>query len=91
MLTDGRRAIIDFKRKGSYFSQHVQIGGYACQIEQNGLFSPDGDSCYPKVIVDSVIVFPNAGKPRTEPAAPFMQRFAEVVSIYKHQQEYDSK
>ena len=42
------------------------------------------------VATDDIIVFPNDGKLRIEDAQPFADRFAEVVSIYKHQQEYDN-
>jgi hypothetical protein len=55
------------------------------------LFYSDGEYGLPPKQIDDLIVFPNAGKPRTEPAAPFMERFAEVTRIYRHQQEYDSK
>jgi hypothetical protein len=92
VLNDGNRtAIIDFKRKGCYFSQFVQIGGYAYQVEENGLFYSDGEYGLPPKQIDDLIVFPNSGKPRTEPAGPFMARFAEVVNIYRHQAEYDAK
>ena len=36
-------AIIDFKRKGCYYSQFVQIGGYAQQVYDSGLFDSNGD------------------------------------------------
>jgi hypothetical protein len=88
-LTNNHMAIIDFKRRGCYFSQFVQIGGYACQIEELGLLYSDGKPAMSPITINDIIVFPNAGKPRTEPAAPFMQRFAEVVAIYRHQKEYD--
>jgi hypothetical protein len=92
LLTTGSTAVIDFKRKGCYYSQFVQIGGYAIQVEENGLFTADGqpyEECEVSEI-DELIVFPNDGKLRIEPAEPYMQRFAEVVNIYKHQQEYDN-
>ena len=90
VLTNGRTAIIDFKRKGCYFSQFVQIGGYACQIGSNGLFNSEGERFMDWMGIDDVIVFPNSGKPRTEESLPFMDRFCETVAIHKHQQEYDN-
>lgn len=89
-LRNGRRAIIDFKRKGCYHSQSVQIGGYACQIAESGLFDAEGNEYMPPWAADDVIVFPNTGNPRTERAERFMLRFAEVVNIYMDQQQYEA-
>lgn len=42
-LNDGRLVIIDFKSsKEAYKSQFCQCGGYAIQIENNGLYNADG-------------------------------------------------
>jgi hypothetical protein len=88
---NNRTAIIDFKRKGCYFSQHVQVGGYAALVAENGLCDSEGGFVMEPWLADDLIVFPNnEGKTRIEPAKRFMQRFAEVVNIYKHQQEYEN-
>jgi hypothetical protein len=89
-LTNGDKAVIDFKRKGCYYSQHVQIGGYAAQIAENGLFDSDGEQSMDRWFPDKVIVFPNAGKPRTQDARKYAVLFAGVVEQYKAQQEYDN-
>lgn len=43
-LNDGSYVIIDFKSsKEAYQSQFIQIAGYALQIEENGIFTKDGE------------------------------------------------
>src|SRR3990167_7993279 len=43
-LNDGKLAIIDFKSsKEAYTTQFIQAGGYAIQVEKNGMFSEDGE------------------------------------------------
>lgn len=43
-MNDGKFAVIDFKSsKEAYTTQFIQAGGYAVQIEKNGLFSEDGE------------------------------------------------
>jgi len=43
-LNDGKYAIIDFKSaKEAYVNHFIQAGGYAIQIDANGLFSEDGE------------------------------------------------
>ena len=42
-LNDGRLAVIDFKSsKEAYETHFIQAGGYAIQIEKNGLWNKDG-------------------------------------------------
>lgn len=90
VLRNGRRAIIDFKRKGCYYSQFVQVGGYALQAAENGLLDGEGKEFMPSWFADDVIVFPNAGDPRTEEAGRFAHLFEGVVEQYKAQQQYDA-
>lgn len=63
-LMDGSFAIIDFKSsKEAYESQFIQIGGYALQIEENGLFEPDGSfSMMPDKKFTQFIVVPFGAK-----------------------------
>lgn len=43
ILKNGEYAIIDFKSsKEAYISQFLQIGGYALQIEENGVYDSEG-------------------------------------------------
>ncbi len=90
VLSNGNTAIIDFKRKGCYYSQHIQVGGYAYQVQENGLFDSEGNQFMKSIIIDEVIVFPNAGKPVSKPAERYMTLFDETVDIYKEQQIYDN-
>ncbi len=68
ILKDGKTAIIDFKSsKEAYFSQFVQIAGYAQQIEENGLYTADGERTGLPQKIDALIVFPfGGGVPVTE-------------------------
>lgn len=43
-IPDGTLAIIDFKSaKETYTSQYIQVGGYALQMEKNGILDADGN------------------------------------------------
>lgn len=44
-LKDGSIAIIDFKSsKEAYINQFIQVGGYALQAEENGIFDENGEN-----------------------------------------------
>jgi hypothetical protein len=65
LLYGGRVSVIDFKSsREAYFSQFVQAGGYALQIEQNGLVDAQGQQIGgigPTEKIDSLMVFPFGG------------------------------
>ncbi len=92
-MKDGHTAIIDFKSsKDAYFSQFVQIGGYAQQIEENGLYTADGVKTHEPVKIDALIVFPFGGSvPRTVYAVEDYQRaFLSATVLYKLNQNFES-
>lgn len=88
-LKDGRLAVIDFKSsKEAYPGQFLQDAGYAIQIEENGLFSQDGN--HSKVLdkkIDALIVVPFGAK-IVEPVIKnnvedFKKGFEAAVVLYR--------
>ena len=88
-LNDGTIAVIDFKSsKEAYKSQAIQAGGYALQIERNGLFSEDGE--HNKKIdkkITALIIVP-FGANKIEPVIfrdveTYKKGFKSVVVLYR--------
>lgn len=88
-LNDGSLAVIDFKSaKQVYESHFIQAGGYAIQIDQNGLWDKEGkvNKKLDKPI-DYLIVVP-FGAEKIEPTARqdvanCKKAFADCVSLYR--------
>jgi len=88
-VPEGTRAIIDFKSsKEAYYSQFVQGGGYALQIEENGLFDADGnqtgkiDQPFDAVIIvpfGAEIVYPDLRMKADE----YKEAFTHCLSLYR--------
>jgi hypothetical protein len=89
LLKDGKTAIIDFKSsKEAYMTHFVQIAGYALQIEENGLYTPDGIALIPHAPatkIEAMVVFPfGGGKPTTIYAVDsYKEAFKSAVNLYK--------
>lgn len=88
-LNDGKLAIIDFKSsKEAYPTQFLQAAGYAIQVEQNGLFSEDGE--HSKTLegkIEVLIVVP-FGAEVVEPSVrldieSYKQGFRSAVVLYR--------
>lgn len=57
LLKDGRTAIIDFKSaKDVYLSHFIQGAGYALEVLENGLLTPDGELIQKVKKVDTIII-----------------------------------
>lgn len=93
ILKDGKRAIIDFKSsKDAYFSQFIQVGGYAQQVEENGLFLADGTRIMQPMEIHALIVFPfGGGNPRiVYDVDGYESAFVSAATLYKLNNEYDN-
>lgn len=56
---EGKICVLDFKSsKEAYQSQFIQGGGYALQIEENGLLTKDGTVVLPPLKADYLIIIP---------------------------------
>lgn len=56
---EGKFALLDFKSsKEAYYSQLVQIAGYALQIEENGVFDAEGNQVFAPKVVEEITVVP---------------------------------
>lgn len=91
----GRIAIGDFKSgKDAYFSQFVQVGGYARQIRENGLFTAEGTPIMTLAAdpVGALIIFYFGcdGEPRIETNVPaYMNVFEGSVWHYELKQKFE--
>lgn len=91
ILKDDKTAIIDFKSsKEAYFSQFVQLGGYAQAIEENGLYTSTGEATHSPIKIDAITVFPfGGGAPTTIYAVEDYQRaFISALTIHKLQTSF---
>lgn len=96
LLKEGRAAVIDFKSsKEAFFGPFVQCGGYALQIEENGVLDRDGNRVHAAVAIDALAVFPFGGSADaptiTRKVEGYMAAFEASVTIYKLQQEFDKQ
>ncbi len=58
-MKSGKVAIIDFKSsEAAYYSQFVQEGGYAVQVEENGILDSEGNVILPPFSADELIIVP---------------------------------
>ena len=56
-MKDGRTALIDFKSsKEPYYSQMVQVAGYALQVAERGILTATGASVLPPTAIDEIVV-----------------------------------
>ena len=91
ILKDGSVAVIDAKSsREAYISHFIQSAGYAIQIEENGLFDPEGNQIKaPGEIppIDTLIIVPFRSNPVT-PAivkgiGKFKEGFRSCVQLHK--------
>ena len=88
-LHDGTLAVIDFKSsKAAYPSHFIQCGGYKIQIEENGLFSSNGE--HSKKLdrkIDKLIVVPFGAEVVTpeirENVDEYVKGFEAAVALYR--------
>jgi hypothetical protein len=95
-MNDGTIAVIDFKSsKEAYYTQFLQCGGYAIQLEESGGYDPDGNKIFELGgKVGQLIVFPFGAK---EPNAcvrydvdKFKQAFVHALELTKHKNSYEN-
>lgn len=92
VLKDGKTAVIDFKSsKEAYFDHFVQAGGYAQQIEENGIFTSEGAKMGSGDSISALIVFPfGGGSPKIVYDVEGYQRaFTSALALYKLKQSFD--
>lgn len=92
-MNDSKLAVIDFKSsKDAYYDQYVQAAGYALQIEEHGLFDPNGNAIevLPIYHFDVLYVVPfGAEDPTPQPHFDVEGRkadFEAAVRLYKSSQ-----
>ncbi len=88
IMKDGKFALLDFKSsKEAYYSQLVQIAGYAVQVEESGVFTANGDRLMEPRTVDELIVVPfGSDTIQTRSAqniAAFKEAFVGALVNYK--------
>lgn len=94
-LNDGEFAIIDFKSsKEAYKSQFIQIGGYAIEVEENGVLTKNGELLFKldKPITQFIVI--PFGSPRPAPTImrgveTFKKGFKDAVSLYHLLENYE--
>lgn len=96
-LKDGRFALFDFKSsKEAYYSQYVQIGGYALQIHEHGVFNKDGkeiDAFNVKADVLYIVPF-GSDDPTPRPqydVEGFQNAFRSCVALYKSSEAFNQQ
>lgn len=87
-LKDGGIAVIDFKSaKDAYVDHFIQVGGYATQVEKNGLFTKDGKQVHEPMLVDELIVIPFGAKEfkveRRNNTTDYKEGFRHAVALYR--------
>lgn len=56
-MKDGRTVLLDFKSsKEPYYSQMVQVAGYALQVAEKGILTRSGQSVLPPMKIDEIVV-----------------------------------
>lgn len=95
-MKNGNMAILDFKSsKEAYYSQGVQIAGYALQVEENGLLDSKGNAILPAMHIQELIVVPFGTLPirpvSVENVAGFKEAFIGCLTNYKLNQAWENK
>ena len=95
-MKDGRMALLDFKSsKEAYYSQMVQIAGYALQIEESGTLDADGNqTMLPMPIDELVVVTFGSGEIKTRAAQNiegFKRAFIGCLENYKLSKAFEEK
>ena len=95
-MKNGRTALLDFKSsKEAYYSQMVQIAGYALQIAENGTFDADGNQILPPMQIEELIVVPFGSAKLTPRSVQnvegFKTAFVGALENYKLVQGFDDK
>jgi hypothetical protein len=79
--------------KQQYFSHLVQMGGYAIEIEENGLFEPNGAIVMPPLKVDGAVVFAfGEGFKVPEPVyglEDYKESYKAALTLYKHKKKFE--
>lgn len=93
-MKKGGIAIIDFKSTdAAYYSQFVQEGGYAVQVEENGILTREGGQILPPFKADELIIVPfrNAKiAPRSvQNVEGFKQSFLGALLNYQMSSAFD--
>lgn len=88
VLKDGKVAIIDFKSaKDAFFNHFVQVGGYAVQIEENGILTKDGEKVMElSAPIEALIIVP-FGNGEVVPAvrynvSDYKRHFTAALDLY---------
>lgn len=95
-MKDGRTALLDFKSsKESYYSQMVQVAGYAVQIEETGVVTDDGEHVMSPTEIDEIIVVALGSEKIQTRAAQnikdFKQAFIGCLENYKLSKAFEAK
>lgn len=94
VMKNGKNAVIDFKSAKAVYTSHViQTGGYALEVESNGIFDAEGNQVMEPIKIDELIVVPFGSLPLTPVrytgVDDFMQGFKHVVGIYRLIKKYE--
>ena len=93
-MKSGKTALLDFKSsKDAYYSQMVQIAGYALQVGENGIVTANGEPVIAPFEVDELIVVP-FGSEKLVPRAvqnvkDFKTAFIGCLENYKLSKAFD--
>lgn len=92
-MKNGTIALIDFKSsKEAYFNQVVQVGGYARQIAEKGVFDANGSQLLPPMETQELIVVPFGSKKakpkRVNAVDEYKSNFEICVELYKSLSNY---
>jgi len=94
-MKDGKIALFDFKSsKEAYFGQFVQMGGYAVEVEENGILDSEGNKLG-EAKIDMLYVVPFGAEdvtPRPHYDVDGMKgMFVNAANLYKGQNMFDVK
>lgn len=95
-MEDGRMAILDFKSsKEVYYSQMVQVAGYAVQVEEKGIFDAQGTQILPPMMIDELVVVALGNEEIKTRAAQnvegFKTAFIGALENYKLSKSFEAK
>lgn len=96
LMKDGRMAILDFKSsKEVYYSQMVQVAGYAVQVEEKGIFNAQGTQLLPPMKIDELVVVALGNEEIKTRAAQnvegFKTAFIGALENYKLSKSFEAK
>jgi len=93
-MKNGKMAVIDFKSSDrAYYAHFVQGGGYALQIEENGIVDAKGARVLAPFLVEELTIIPFRDKklaPRTiQNVQGFKDAFLGALTNYKLNQAFN--